>query len=178
MVRVLTGLWTGQYDRIVRWWSSKPQSGIATVLDSSAYYYVLLPRLTCNFIPHHSYHTRSFTHLGVTSLLHRISSYCTGSFAHPGVSRLSPRIPTSLSVSPPPYGSSCVTLSLCRLLLLASHETPAKVAQSCFSVAYRRHQASLLIPPPVLPMAFSPAHASNISHKSTHCSTVVCRLPI
>ena len=40
---VLNRLRTGQYDQIMRWWSSKPHSGIATVLDSVAYGYVLLP---------------------------------------------------------------------------------------------------------------------------------------
>ena len=44
-VFVLTGLRTGQYDQIMRWWSSNPQSGIATVLDSVDYCYVILPRL-------------------------------------------------------------------------------------------------------------------------------------
>ena len=42
---VLTCLRNGQYELIMRWWSSKPQSGIATVLDYSAYCYVILPRL-------------------------------------------------------------------------------------------------------------------------------------
>ena len=39
---VLTGLWDGQYDRIMRWFSSKTQSGIATTLDYVAYWYVIL----------------------------------------------------------------------------------------------------------------------------------------
>ena len=46
LVCVLTSLWTGKYDQIMRWWSSKPQSGIATVLDSVAYCYVLLSLLS------------------------------------------------------------------------------------------------------------------------------------
>ena len=42
-VCVLTGIRTGQYDQIKRWWSYKTQSGIATVLDYTTYCYVLLP---------------------------------------------------------------------------------------------------------------------------------------
>ena len=42
-VCVLTGIWNKQYDLIVRLWSSKPWSGVATVLDSDTYCYVILP---------------------------------------------------------------------------------------------------------------------------------------
>ena len=44
-VCVLTGLRNGQYDQIMRWWSSKPHSGIATVLDSVDYCYLRLPHI-------------------------------------------------------------------------------------------------------------------------------------
>ena len=54
----LTGIRNGQYDRIMRSWSSKPQSVFAPVLDSAAYCYVLLPRLPCYSSHRHSYHTR------------------------------------------------------------------------------------------------------------------------
>ena len=57
-------------------------------------------------------------------------SYRTRSFAHPCVSHICPRIPTPLSVLPPPYVSYCVTLSPFHILLLASCETPSKVGQS------------------------------------------------
>ena len=50
-VCVLTGLQTEQYDQIMRWWGSKPQSGIAQVLDSAAYCYVILPHRPCYSIP-------------------------------------------------------------------------------------------------------------------------------
>ena len=36
-VCVLNGLQDGQYDWIMRWWSYKPHSEIATFLDSDAY---------------------------------------------------------------------------------------------------------------------------------------------
>ena len=91
MVYMLTGLWTGQYDLIMRWRSSKPQSGIATVLDSAAYCYVLIPHLPWYYSTCRSYHTRSFAHRGVTRLRTSISAYHTRSFAHPVVSRLHPR---------------------------------------------------------------------------------------
>ena len=58
-VCVLTGLWTEQYDQIMRWWSSKPQSGIAQVLEYATYYDVILPLHPCFTSPHHSYHTSS-----------------------------------------------------------------------------------------------------------------------
>ena len=44
-VCVFTGLRAGQYDQIMRWWISTPQSEMATALDSVAYCYVLIPRL-------------------------------------------------------------------------------------------------------------------------------------
>ena len=173
---VLTGIRTGQYDRIMRWWSSKPQSGIDTVLESAAYCYVIIPRLPWCSIPRSSYHTRSFSHPGVTRIRPSISAYCKRSLDHPGVSRLRPSIPNPPYASPPPYGPYCVTLSPCRLLLLSSCETPEKVNRSCFSVTSWRHQAPLLRPPPSQP--FYPSHTSNIGRDTTHCDTVSWRLPI
>ena len=38
-VCVLTGLRDGTYDWIMRWWSSKPQAGIVTILYSVAYFH-------------------------------------------------------------------------------------------------------------------------------------------
>ena len=131
-VCVLPGLWTEQYDRIMRWLVPS-LSRIATVLDSAAYCYVILPHRPCYSSPRRSYHTSSSAHPGVTRLRPSISTYRTRSFAHPGVSRLRPGTPTSHSATPPSSGSYCMTLSPNRLLLLASHEAPAKVARSCFS---------------------------------------------
>ena len=147
-VCVLTGLPTEQYDQIMRWWSSKPQSGIATVLDSDAYCYVILPYRSCYSIPRHSYHTSSSSHPGITRIHPRISAYRIMSFVHPGVSRLCPIILTSYSAIPPPSRSYCVILSPNHILLLASHENPAKVSQICFSITSWNHQAYLLFPPP------------------------------
>ena len=56
VVCVLTGIQTEQYDQIMRWWDSKPQSGISQVLDSAAYCYVILPHRPCYHIPHRIYH--------------------------------------------------------------------------------------------------------------------------
>ena len=119
---VLTGLWNEQYDKIMRWWSSKPQSGIATVLDSAAYCYVIIPLHPCYYSPCCRYHTMSSTHPGVTCLCHSISAHRTRSFTHLGVSRICTSIPTLHSVTPPPSGSYCVNLSPNRLLLLAPQE--------------------------------------------------------
>ena len=129
-VYVLTGLRTGKYDQVMRLWSPKPQSGIDSVLDYIAYCYVLLPRLPCYSIPRLNYHTRSFSHLGVSCLLPSISSYHTRPFSHLGISRLRPSIPTLLSTSLPSSGSYCVNLYPCSLLFFASRETPIKVARS------------------------------------------------
>ena len=51
---VLTGLRTDQYDRIMRWWISKTQSGIDIVLESAAYCFLILPRRPCYSSPHRS----------------------------------------------------------------------------------------------------------------------------
>ena len=151
-----TGIRTGKYYRIMRWWSSKPQSGIPTVLDSVAYCCVRLPRLPRYSIPCLSYHTRSFD--------------------HPGVSCLHPSIPDSLSASTPSSVFHFVTLSPCSLLIFGSLENPVKFSQSCFSVVSWHHHSSLLSPPPSYP--FYPSHTSNIGLNATHCSTVAYRLPI
>ena len=50
-VCVLTGLRNKKYDRIMRWWDSKPQSVIAQVLDSAAYCYVLCPAPPATIVP-------------------------------------------------------------------------------------------------------------------------------
>ena len=148
-VCVLTGLWTEQYDQIMRWWGSESQLGIAQVLDSAAHCYVILPRLPYYSNPRRSYHTSSSAHLDAPCLCSDISAYHMSSFSHMDVSCLRPRIPTSCHVAPPPSGSYYVTLSPNLLLLLASRKIPAKVSQSCFSVASWCHQASLLCPPPL-----------------------------
>ena len=173
---MLTGIRTGKYYRIMRWWSSKPQSGIPTVLDSVAYCCVRLPRLPRYSIPCLSYHTRSFDHPGVSCLHPIISAYRTRSFAHPSVSRLHPSIPYSLSASTLSSVFHCVTLSPCSLLIFGSLENPVKFSQSCFSVVSWHHHSSLLSPPPSYP--FYPSHTSNIGLNATHCSTVAYRLPI
>ena len=146
---MLTGLRTGQYDQIMRWWSSNPQSGIATVLDSVDYCYVLLPHLPYYSSPRLSYHMRSFDHLGFSCLRPSISAYRTRSFKHPCVSLIRSRIQTSLSASLPSSGSYCLNLSPFRPLLFDSCETPDKVDQSCFYAASCHHQSSLLHPPPL-----------------------------
>ena len=127
-VCVLTGLQDGKYDQILRWWSSKPQSGIAIALEYVSYCYVLLPCLPCYSSTHLSYHIRSFS--------------------HPGVSRLHPSIPNLRSASTQSPGSYCVALSPRRLLLFDSHEISAKVALSCFSAASWFHHAYILRPTP------------------------------
>ena len=117
------------------------------------YLSTLHTRITCTQYNLHvsftRYHRRSFSHPGVNRLCPSISAYRTRSFAHLGVSRLCPSSLTPLSASLPPSGSYCVNLSPCLIFLLDSRETPAKVAQSCFSVASWRHQASLVCPPPL-----------------------------
>ena len=145
---VLTGLWTDQYDQIMRWYSSKPQSGIATVLYYADYFYIILPHHPCYSSPRRSYHTSSSTHPGITCICPIISAYHTRSFAHPRASHLRPIIPTSHYVTPPPSVSYCLTLSPNILLLLYSRMTTTKVAWICFSVASWRHQDSLLRLPP------------------------------
>ena len=145
---VLNGLQTRRYDQIVIWWSSNPQSGIDTVLDSGAYFYIRIPCLPCYSSPRLSYHTRSFARPDVSCIRPSISTYRTRSFAHPGVSCLHPSILSSLSASPPSSGSTCMTLSTCSIFLFASRKTLSKVSKSCFSVASWCHQASLLSPPP------------------------------
>ena len=140
---MLTGLQTEQYDRIMRWWISNPQSSIATILDSAAYCCVILPRRPFYSIPHRIYHTSSSAHPGITCLCPIISAYYMRSFSHPGVSLRRTSIPTYHSATPPPPGSYCVILSPNILILLASRNTPA-----CFYVVSWRHQDSLLHPPP------------------------------
>ena len=76
-VCVLTGLWTRKYDQIMRWWSSKPHSGIATVLEPVAYCYIRLPHLPCYSIPCLIYRMRSFIQPGVSCLCPIISAYRT-----------------------------------------------------------------------------------------------------
>ena len=132
----------------MRWWGSKPQSEIAQVLDSAAYFYVVLPRRPCYSSPRGSYHMSSSAHLGAPCLRPSISAYHTRSFTHLGVSRLRPSIPTSYPATLPPSVSYCMTLSPNILPLLSSREIPDKVARSCFSAASWRHQAPLLRPPP------------------------------
>ena len=171
---MLTGLQTGNYDQIMRWWSSKPQSGIATVLGSVTYCYVLLYCLPCYSSSHFKYHTRSFYHQGVACLRPRISTKRTISSSHPGIYHLRPRIPTSHSTSLPSPGFYCMDLSTRRLLIFFSRKIYAKVSLICFSTASWRHHDSLLNPPSSWP--FSHAHTSNISHSNTHCATVACRL--
>ena len=173
---VLTSLRTGKFGRIMRWCSSKTQSGISTVLDSVVYCYVLLTILLFYSSPQLSYNTRSFFLLGVACLHPIISTYRTSSSIHLGVSRLRPSIPTSRSASPHYPGSYCVAISPRRLLLFYSREISAKVSLSFFSFGYWRHHDSLLHPPPSYPLYT--AHTSNISHNVTHCATVSCRLPM
>ena len=133
-VCVLTGLCTGKYDWIMIWWSFKPQSGIATVLDYSAYCYVLLPRPPYYSSPCHSYHTKSLYHPGIIRLRPIISTYLTRSFSHPGISRirLRTRITDPLSASPLPSGSYCATLSPCRPPPLSILRGTCQVGPKCF----------------------------------------------
>ena len=147
-VSVLTGLWTKKYDRIMRWWDSKPQSGIDQVLDYAAYCCVLYPTPPCYSSPHCIYHTSSSAHLCVLCLRPRISAYHMRSFAHIGVSRIYRSIKTPQPVLLLPSSSYCMKLSPPLLLLLDSREIPARVYRSCFSVAYWSHQSPLLRPPP------------------------------
>ena len=63
-VCVLTGLRTDKYDRLMRWWSYNPQSGIAQVLDYVAYCDVILPRRPCYTSPHCSYQKNFIRPLG------------------------------------------------------------------------------------------------------------------
>ena len=136
---VLTGLRTDQYDLIMMWWSSKPQSRIAQVLDSAAYCYVSIPHRSCYTTPLRSYHTSSSAHLGIPRLRPIISSYHTRSFVHLGLSCIRPSIMNYHPTNPPPSGFYCTMLSSNILLLLAAHKISAKVAQSFFSVASWHH---------------------------------------
>ena len=76
VVCVLTGLHTEQYEQIMRWWGSNPQSGIAKVLDSAAYCYVIIPCCPCYYSTRQRYHTSSSDHLDVPYL--RPSPCCGG----------------------------------------------------------------------------------------------------
>ena len=82
-VCVLTGLRTDQYDQIMRWWGSNPQSEIAQFLDTASDCCVLPPCRPCYSTPFRVYHTSSFAHLGVPCLRPSISAYHTRSFAPP-----------------------------------------------------------------------------------------------
>ena len=175
-VCVLTGLQTKQYDQIMRWWGFKPQSGIAKVLDTAAYCYVLISFRPYNGISHRSYHTISFSHLGFPCLRPSISAYHTRSLSHLDFYRLYPRIMTSKPNLPPPSGYYCMPFSPNLLLLLFSREINTRVSRSCFSVASWHHQAPLLLPPPSHP--FYLAHTSNSGHNATHCTMVYFRIPI
>ena len=99
-VCVLTGLRTEQHDQIMRWWSSKPQSGISQSLDSAVYCYVFISRCSCYSSPRRSYHTSSYAHLCVPCLHPIISPYHTSSFPHMGIYRLGPIITTSHIATP------------------------------------------------------------------------------
>ena len=144
-VCVLTGLWTRKYDQIMRWWSSKPQLGVDTVLDYVTYGYVLPHWLPWYYSPQLSYHMRSFYHLGIAHICISISTYRMRSSYHLGVSCLCPSIPTSRSTSLPPTGSYCVALSPYCLLLLDSHEIYAKVYLSWFYASSWCHHTYLPI---------------------------------
>ena len=87
-VCVWTGFGNGKYDQIMRWWSSKPESAIATVFEYVAYCYVHLHLLTWYYSPRLSYHMRWFSHPGISRLCTIISDY------------LCPKIPASLNASP------------------------------------------------------------------------------
>ena len=128
MCFVLTGIWTEQYDQIMRGWSSKPHSGISQVLESAAYWCVILPRRSCYYSPCRNYHTSSSAYLGVPGLSPGIYAYHTRSFAHLCVSCLCTIIPTSYPATPPPSGSCFMTLSSNRLLLLSSRDIPSRVS--------------------------------------------------
>ena len=160
----------------MRLWDSKPQSGISEVLDSASYCYVLLPRRSCYYSTHRSYHISSSTHLGVSCLRPSISAYHTRSFSHLAFYRLRPRIPTSQPALLLPSGSYCVAFSPHLLLLLASHEILSRATRSCLSIASWRHQASLLLPHPSYPLSLK--NTLNSGCRATHCVTVACHLPI
>ena len=125
---VLTGLWDRQYDLNMRWWSSKPQLGIATALNSIAYCYIFLPCLHCYSSPHLIYQMKSFAHLGVTCLCPSISTYRKRSSSHPGICHICPSIPTSRSSSLYSPGSYCMDLSTYDLLIFDSFKISSKVA--------------------------------------------------
>ena len=127
-VCVLTGIWNDQYKKIMRWWSSKPQSGISQVLDSAAYCDVIIPHHPCYSSPRRIYHTSSSTHLGFLCIRPIIFAYHMRLFAHLGVSCIYPSIPNYHPVTPPPSGAYCVMISPNRLLLLASCDIPANVS--------------------------------------------------
>ena len=99
-VCVLNGLLTRKNDQIMRWCISKTHSGIATVLDSVAFCYVLLPRPPWYSILHLRYHTSSFAHPRITYLCSIISTYRTCTSAHLGIYRIYPRIPIYFSTLP------------------------------------------------------------------------------
>ena len=175
-VCVLTGLRDGQYGRIMRWWSYKPQSGISTALESVDYCYVLLSCIPWYSSTQIIYYTRSFSHLGFTHLRPRISTYRTRSSAHLGFSCLCPSIPDYPYASTHSPGSYCMALSPHRLLIFSSRKIYAKVSLSWFSSASWKHYAYLLRPPPLYP--FSYTHTSKIDRNYTHYAMVAFHLPI
>ena len=132
----------------------QPRSGISTVLDSVAYFYVRIPYLPCYSSPHCSYHTRS-------SLTRALL-----------VADPESRLPALILPSP---GSHSMTPSPYRLLLISSYASNM-IARSCFSVNYLCHHAPLLKTPPLYPL--SPAHTLNNSNNATHCAMVACCLPM
>ena len=144
---VLSGINTEQYDQIMRWWGSKPQSGISQVLDSSAYYFVLIPSRPCYFSIICSNHTSSSVHLCLPRLSTSITAYHTRSFIHLSISCLCPSILTSRSTLPPPSGSYCMTLLIYPLLLSLPKDS-CQGGPKFFSLVSWHHHTFLLIPPP------------------------------
>ena len=131
----------------------QPQSVIATVLDSLAYFYVLLPCILCYSSPRLSFHTRETAHPGVARLCTRISTYRTRSTSQPGVSCICPIILNTRYASLPSPGSYCAALLYRRLLLLASREISSRVVRTCLSAPppLHHHAYILQLPPPRIP---------------------------
>ena len=94
----------------------------------------IFPCHSCYYNPHHSYHTSSSAHLGVSCLRPSISVYHTRSFTHLSVSCLCPSMLTTHPFLPLPSGSGfyCMPIHPPILLLpLASCES-ARVDRSFF----------------------------------------------
>ena len=173
-VCVLIGLQDEQCDQITRWFFR------ASVSDCSIIVFcrLLLCTLPCpywyyNF--HHSYHTSSYAHLGVSRLGLIISVFRRRSLSHLGVSCLRTIILTSQPALSLYYGSYIVALYPPLLLLLASRES-SRLAQSYFSDASWLHQASIMRPTPSYYVSL--ANTPNIGHTATHWSTFACCLPM